>query len=118
MMRDYRIVSPSLEGILSHSTIDYKDLRRPAELFRVLDGPSSKGGRDRSGKPSSGRAEPLADHEQKLLDQYFHDLHGVFMKKFSHFIVESDTTDDEAVKLQALLQEMIKVKMIIMRERR
>lgn len=45
-----------------------------------------------------------------MLEEYFHDLYGVFMKRLSHFIVEPIACDGDAVKLQAMLQEMIKVK--------
>ena len=45
-----------------------------------------------------------------MLEDYFHDLYGVFMKRLSHFIVEPVACDGDGVKLQAMLQEMIKVK--------
>jgi len=98
MIRDYRLVSPSLEGVLSHSSLAYSGIRRPHEVLRILDGPAaSKKGADK-------------ENAQKVLEEYFHDLHGVFMKKLSHFIVEADSSPEESLKLQALLQEMIKIK--------
>ena len=105
MIRDYDIVSPSLEGVLQHGLFEYAGLRRPAELLRVLDGPAAKGRKAAEALPA-----PLSPHDRKVLEEYFHDLYGVFMKKLSYFVVESETGPDEAVKLQAMLQEMIKVK--------
>jgi len=106
MIRDYQIVSPSLEGVLSESTLVYEGLRRPAEILRAFDGPASA---SRVRKPGQ-QAE-----ERKVLEQYFQDLYGVFMKKFSFFIVGSDVREEDNVKLQAMLQEMIKVKGLITR---
>jgi hypothetical protein len=108
MMRDYRIVSPSLEGVLNDDSLSYGGLKRPTELLRVLDGPSSKG-KSSKDAPKQGKTES----EQRLLEGYFHDLYGVFMKKLSYFIVESEVSSEEGVKLQALLQEMIKVKKLM-----
>ena len=103
MVGDYQIVSPSLEGVLCHESLAYERLKRPVELLYVLDGPRSKG-------PSMGI---LGNQELKMLEDYFHDLYGVFMKKLSHFIVEPDSRDGDSVKLQAMLQEMIKVKRLM-----
>ncbi len=105
MLRDYQIVSPSLEGVLNDASLSYEGLKRPLELLRVLDGPSSKGPK----RASPGTHENDA-HNKKVLEQYFHDLYGVFMKKLSYFVVTDETTVTEGVTLQAMLQEMIKVK--------
>lgn len=99
MIRDYQIVSPSLEGVLSHDSIEYEGMRRPTSLLRALDA------------PSPGHARKPED--QKVLEEYFHDLYGIFMKRLSYFIVESESRPDDSVKLQAMLQEMIKVKKLI-----
>ena len=113
MLRDYRLVSPSLDGVLNDASLSYEGLKRPLELLRVLDGPSSKGkGRGANtgvDAPNDAVHEETA-HRGKVLEQYFHDLYGIFMKKLSYFVVESETSAGETVTLQAMLQEMIKVK--------
>ncbi len=101
MIRDYQIVSPSLDGVISHDLLSYEGIVRPNEILRVLDGPSSKG---------NGKKAPRTEEERRVLEAYFNDLYGVFMKKLSLFVTEPDIPHDEAIKLQALLQEMIKVR--------
>jgi len=109
-MRDYQIISPSLEGVLNHSSLLYEGVSRPLELLRVLDGPASKG----TNKDDPTRLDKkMNDEEKKVLGQYFQDLYGMFMKKLSFFVVETYSNSDELVKLQAMLQEMIKVKRLI-----
>ena len=111
-MRDYQIISPSLEGVLNHDSLLYDGIERPIELLRILDGPRSKG------QESIGRKckEEGNDNgkDVKVLESYFHDLYGIFMKKLAYFVVNSDIASDETVKLQAMLQEMIKVKKLMM----
>lgn len=104
MIRDYEIVSPSLEGVLNDGSIVYEGIRRPIEVMRVMDGPAAKG---------AGKGHQKTDEEQKLLQDYFQDLYGVFMKKLSHLIVEPSPATEDGVKLMALLQEMIKVKKML-----
>ena len=103
-MRDYMLVSPSLDGVLRHDSVAYEGLNRPSDVLRVFDSPASELGK-----------VPTED-EHKVLEQYFHDLYGVFMKKLSHLIVETDIDAVDTVKLQAMLQEMIKVKKLIVRK--
>lgn len=69
--------------------------------MRACDGPAQRNGTPRSAE------------EERLLVGYFSDLYLVFMKKLSAFIVESESSPDDTVKLQAMLQEMIKVKKIL-----
>ena len=104
MIRDYQIVSPSLEGVLSEGTVMYEGIRRPSEILRVLDGPAAKG---------SGKRQERTENERRILQEYFQDLYGVFMKKLSHFIVEAESSPEDGVKLLALLQEMIKIKKLM-----
>src|SRR4051812_39216695 len=99
---DYAFVSPSLEGVLSHESLLYEGIRRPAEVLRALDGPAAA---------SPGKAKK--PHHDKLLEQYFYDLYGVFMKKLSSFVLESSVSASETLRLQAMLQEMIKIKKLI-----
>jgi len=107
-MRDYQMISPSLEGVLNHDTLSYEGIARPLEILRILDGPATKGNIE--GKKGNRNTKLLSEKDQKVLQEYFYDLYGVFMKKLSHFLVETDTSNDDKVKLQAMLQEMIRVK--------
>ncbi len=104
MFKDYQIISPSLEGVLNHESITYEGIRRPLELLRVLDGPATRG------RKQGSKNVHNTDKNNKILEEYFNDLHDVFMKKFSSFVLESETSPNDTVKLQAMLQEMIKVK--------
>ena len=109
-MRDYQIVSPSLEGVLNHDSLLYEGIERPIEVMRIMDGPASKG---RLTKARIEERTRSIEEEKKVLETYFQDLHGVFMKKFSHFVVETDFPSEDLIQLQAMLQEMIKVKGLI-----
>lgn len=97
------LTSPSIEGILRHDSVVYDGLQRPIEIIRAFDSPSSETDK----MPN--------ENEHEVLDQYFHDLYGIFMKKLSYFVVESNIDSIDTVKLQAMLQELIKVKKIISR---
>jgi hypothetical protein len=110
-MRDYQIVSPSLEGVLNHDSLLYDGVKRPIEILRILDGPRAKGIESEAKiQKRFGKKTDLSEAEFKMLQEYFFDLYGVFMKRLSHFLVEADISSDDGIKLQAMLQEMIKVK--------
>ena len=100
-MRDYQLISPSLEGILSHQSVVYEGVKRPVEILRALDGPA--------------KHLTYTENEQAILKDYFHDIHEIFLKKFSSYILDACPTPDETLKLQAMLQEIIKVKTLISR---
>ena len=101
MIRDYTLASPSLRGFLSHESLSYDGIRKPVEILRALDGPAAGPGKS-----------PKAD-EQKILEQYFYDLYGVFMKRLSQFVMSPEPDDSETVRLQAMLQEMIQIKKLM-----
>jgi hypothetical protein len=103
MKRDYTLTSPSLGGFLTHESLIYDGIKRPTEILRALDGPAA----DHSGawRPKKG--------EDKILEQYFYDLYGVFMKRLSQFVLEPEAADGDTIKLQAMLQEMVKIKKLI-----
>ena len=103
MFRDYMLVSPSLDGILRHDSITYEGINRPHEVLRAFD------------SPSSVTAKVPTTEEYEILNQYFQDLYSVFMKKLSYFMVETDPQSIDIAKIQALLQEMIKIKKLIAR---
>ncbi len=99
---NYQILSPSLEGLLSHESIMYAGIKRPAEVLRAMDGPSTKSG-----------PKPCKASDHKVLELYFNDLQAVFMKKFSSFVSNSEIASQDSLQMQAMLQEMIKVKRLL-----
>ncbi|MDD5165060.1 MAG: hypothetical protein PHG25_00790 [Candidatus Pacebacteria bacterium] len=105
MYRDYSITSPSLDGILYHETITYEGIARPTEIMRVFD------------KPRSEQIHDLDKPEnRKILNDYYNDLYGLFMRKIGQFIAEKEASPEEELKLQAILQELIKVKKVLTSE--
>lgn len=108
-MRDYQLISPSLDGILHHESIVYEGITRPFELLRVMDGPASRG----LGKRGDISEVIYTDAEQKVIQDYLQDLQRLFMKKFTQFMVETELRPDEGLKLLAMLQEMIKIKKML-----
>lgn len=104
MIRDYQIVSPSLDGILRHDSIIYDGIKRPLEIARIL---------DRSETYRAIDYGNINAENQKKLGDYFHDLYGIIVKRISEFVMKSEPSPDEAVKLQAMLQELIKVKKLL-----
>ena len=109
IMRDYQLVSPSLEGILSHSSMAYEGISRPLEVLKFMDGPSTRGNK----KGSDEVKIEYTRHDHNIIERYFHDVYGIFMKKLSNFVVSSEAQPDEVLQLQAMLQEMIKVKQLL-----
>ena len=117
MLRDYSITSPSLDGILRHESTVYEGIERPTEIIRAFDRPHV-------GKPTIGKfGDDKSDGDQtqsldnpenrKILNDYWNDLYGLFMRKLSQFITELDIEAESGVKLQAMLQELIKVKRLL-----
>jgi hypothetical protein len=102
MIRDYSFTSPSLDGILSHDSIVYEGLERPNEIIRAFDRPRDPLSADRT-----------SPEQRQILQEYFNDLYGLFMRKMSQFVVESDISPDFELKIQAMLQELIKVKKLL-----
>ncbi|MBU6231417.1 hypothetical protein KGP36_02010 [Patescibacteria group bacterium] len=105
MTGDYRILSPSLEGVLSGFALTYEGLKRPIEVLQLFEGPACRGADGCQPRP-----EAAGPGKQKVLERYFDDLYRVFMKRLSYFVVGIDTDPGETVRLQAMLQEMIKIK--------
>ena len=103
MIKDYQIVSPSLGGILSHESIVYEGLKRPPEIAEIFDRPALQASVDQS-------LEPDTAERRKMIEEYFHDLYGILMKRISQFAIESEPSADESVRLIAMLQEFVKVK--------
>lgn len=110
MIRDYGIVSPSLDGVLRHEAMVYEGLKRPPELARIFDRPSSQ---SPSGNLSTPALDPN-DHERRArVEEYFHDLYGILMKRISQFAIESEPPQGESLMLIAMLQEFVKVKSLL-----
>ena len=102
MIRDYTIVSPSLDGVLNHESLVYDGVQRPVELLRVLDSPARR-----------GTNRVLNDEERRSLETYFQDLYGIFMKKVACFAVSGEVVSDEELKMQAMLQELFKLRKML-----
>jgi len=102
MFRDYMITSPSLDGILSHDSVVYEGLERPTEIIRAFD------------KPRDEVTPDLINPERRqILQDYFNDLYGLYMRKMGQFIVESELNPEFELKIQAMLQELIKIKKLL-----
>jgi hypothetical protein len=93
-MKNYSITSPSIDGMISDDLLYFEGVNRPSIIFTVRDGGGS-----------------LNDIE--LLEKYFNDIYNLFLRKLSNFAIFEKLDDDETMKLQALLQELIKVKKIM-----
>lgn len=89
------IFSPSLTGVLSDDYLYYEGLRAPQSLLILRDG----------GK--------MATDEVIVLERYWNDMYNLFLRKLTQFAGMDPLTDEESLKLQALLQELIKVKGLI-----
>lgn len=107
-MREYQVISPSLDGILNHSSIVYEGLYRPNEVLKLLDGPSTRG------KQRDSHKKIVTKQEREIIQQYFQDLYSIFFKKFSNFTLTTTVSNEEYVMLLAMLQEMIKVKKLLL----
>lgn len=106
MVRDYGLTSPSLDGILSHDSVNYDGIKRPVVVNRIFD------------MPSGGRGvDPEDKNNRKVIEDYYNDLYSVLIKKLSHFFVESRPGPEDSVKLIAMLQELIKVKKLLSRKK-
>lgn len=102
-------VSPSLDGILRHDSVSYEGVVRPEEVLRVLDGPASKG-QPKEKEGEEKREDKMSKESRVILERYLHDLYGIFMKNMAHFVIGSGADPSETVKLQAMFQEMVKIK--------
>ena len=87
-------VIPTLTGFISDDYLYFEGTMRPQAFFLIRDG----------GKVSK-------EHILEL-EQYWNDLYNLFLRKLSLF-AGAKATSDEELKLQALLQELIKVKKLI-----
>ena len=106
MQRDYMLVSPSLDGVLNHDSLTYEGVKRPFEVKRILDS---------SSRHLDGRG--FSEEELLSLLAYIDDLYKIFSKKFSEFLMSSQYRPEEVLKLQALFQEILKMRKIVVENR-
>ena len=85
---------PSLDGLLSDDALYFEGVSRPAEYYVFRDAPSAA-------------TDPI------VLERYWNDVYNLFLRKLSSYANDADAKDEESVKLQALLQELIKVKALL-----
>ena len=90
-LKDYVLVSPSLDGLLSEDSLYFEGISRPAAFYALRDTPAGVG-------------DPV------VLEHYWNDVYNLFLRKISSFAASDGADVEESVKLQALLQELIKVK--------
>lgn len=94
-MKNYTVTSPSLDGVISNDPLFFEGIQRPTIISMIKDSPNiPKGNID-------------------LLEKYFNDIYNLFLKKLSTYTMTEKPDDQEALKLQALLQEIIKVKSLL-----
>jgi len=94
-MRTYSLISPTLTGVLSDDYLYFEGTERPQEFFMLRDG------------------EEISSDKIARLEAYFNDLYNLFLRKLTSFAGGVEVGDDEVLKLQALLQELIKVRQLI-----
>ena len=98
-MHTYTITSPSLDALISSDSLYFEGIRKPLIAFSLGEDMASI---------SHGTRENVA-----ILERYFSDIHNLFLKKLAIFSGDESVSSEASTKLQALLQEMIKVKGLI-----
>jgi hypothetical protein len=93
-MENYTIKPPQINGILSDDYLYFEGISRPIELLMVHD-------------------SAIDDNSREVLEKYFNDIYNLFLRKMSIFSSFEHSTDEEMIKIQALLQELVKVKKIL-----
>jgi hypothetical protein len=116
-MSSYTITSPSIDAILSDDNLYFEGIRRPLIAYSVREDIARlvKSGADAGANRTSDTDMPNLDsHEHvAILERYASDLYSLFLKKLGAFFGDDTVSGESALKLQALLQEMIKVKGLI-----
>lgn len=104
MFREYALVSPSLDGILSHEDVGYAGIKRPVILNRIFDMPSGSKKIDREDKENI-----------RIIKEYYNDLYSVILKKLTRLYDDQNPAADEYVMLIAMIQEFVKVKKLLIK---
>jgi hypothetical protein len=94
--KNYSLVLPSLDGLLSDDALYFEGVSRPAEYYLFRDAPSN-----------SSAGDPI------VLERYSNDVYNLFLRKLSTFVSDNNVSEEDSVKLQALLQELIKVRELL-----
>src|SRR5574343_880687 len=97
-MKKYIINPPDLSGILSHDFLFFEGVNCSNKIYKILD---------------SGYMPDSDKDNAVLLEKYFNDIYNLFLRKLSAFAVFENIDAENTLKLQALLQELIKVKKIM-----
>lgn len=85
---------PNIYGILSDDHLFFEGVNRPSQIYNIHD--------EINGKDNI-----------VILEKYINDLYNLFLRKISNYITIQSVTSEDSIKLQALLQEIIKVKDLI-----
>lgn len=94
-MKTYNIALPSVDGVISHDYLYFEGVKCPALVYKIRD---------------SGI---VSGEDFSVLEKYFNDIYNLFLRKLSSFTMFEYTTDEETTKMQALLQELIKIKKLM-----
>ncbi len=94
-MKTYNIISPSLDGVLSEDHLYFEGVRRPTEIYKIRDGGE------------------IRQESVDVLEKYFNDIYNLFLRKLSAFATFEFSSNEEIMKMQALFQELIKVKSLL-----
>ena len=86
-----------LTEIVSETEVSFEGVSRPAILATLHE------------------SDLKSPEDVIILERYFADIHNLFLKKLSAFASEGDVSGSgqDAVKLRSLLEEILKVKMLI-----
>lgn len=96
-MKTYSIISPSLDGVISDDHLYFEGINRPSQIYTIRDGEQTAPNKDNI----------------DVLEKYFNDIYNLFLRKLSTFAAFEHTNDEDVTKMQALLQELVKVKGLI-----
>jgi hypothetical protein len=98
-MKTYNINLPSIDGLISDDQLYFEGVSRPSQLYVIRDQDSI--------------SDKDIEEKTDVLEKYFNDIYNLFLRKLSSFAIFEYTNDEDAIKMQALLQELIKVKKLI-----
>ncbi len=93
-MRTIYNTPPNIYGILSDDHMFFEGVNRPSEIYSIRDGINEK-------------------DNILILEKYLNDLYNLFLRKISTYVTIQTNIVEDSIKLQALLQEIIKVKDLI-----
>src|SRR5689334_9512079 len=89
------MLAPTLSGVISGDYLYYEGLKVPQSLFILRDGGI------------------VGTQDVVILERYWNDMYNLFLRKLTQFAGMDPLNDEDTLKLQALLQELIKVKSLI-----